>query len=200
MVYIVENSPTMRIYSLLLVLFLIITSSFVLPKGTEYIDWSASKKLAWSDFQGRAGRNSPHDALSHCGLSMDMGMKGGELNFTVKAVFDRKQSWVKANDPTDLLLAHEQLHFDIYERYARELRKRLSEASFNGIPDDVTKKTSRIYKQVNGKLLLAQQQYDKETDHSLHKEKQIEWEKRIEGELAELDAYAKTAFNAEVLN
>ena len=190
----------MRIYNLLLVLFLIITSSFIPSKGVEYIDWSASKKLTWTDFKGKAERNTPHDALSHCGLSMDMGMKGGEMTFTVKAVFDRKQSWVKGNEPTSLLLAHEQLHFDIYERYARELRKELTEASFNGDPDDVTQKTSKIYKEVNEELLLAQKQYDKETDHSLVKEKQLEWEERIKDELIALDSYSTTAFNVDVMN
>jgi hypothetical protein len=190
----------MRIHSLLLVLLLIITSSFIPSKGTDYIGWSASNKLTWKDFQGKAERHSHHDALSHCGLSMDMGMTGGEMTFTVEAVFDRKQSWVKGDEPTDVLLAHEQLHFDIYERYARELRKELSDATFNGIPDDVTKKTSRIYKEVNDELLVAQRQYDKETDHSLVREKQLEWQERIKDELIELNAYSITAFNVEVMN
>ena len=190
----------MRIYNLLLFLLLIISSSFIPSKGTEYIDWSASKRLTWEDFKGKAERHTPHDALSHCGLSMDMGMKGGEMTFTIKAVFDRKQSWVKGSEPTEVLLAHEQLHFDIYERYARELRKELSSASYNGIPDDVTKQTSRIYKEVNDALLLAQRQYDKETEHSLVKDKQLEWEERIKDELIALNAHSETAFIVKVMN
>ena len=80
------------------------------------------------------------------------------------------------------------------------MRKELSSASYNGIPDDVTKQTSRIYKEVNDALLLAQRQYDKETDHSLVKEKQLEWEERIKDELIELNAHSETAFMVKVMN
>ena len=183
-----------------LLLLLFFCSSFIIEEDTDFIPWEANQKLQWSDFHGKAQMNSSHDALSHCGLAMDMSMKGSEITFSVKAVFDRKQSWVKNAESSGELLAHEQLHFDIYERYARELRKQLSESTFNGDPDDVSRKTSKVYKQVNEELLLAQKNYDKETDHSLVKSKQIAWETHVASELKQLNDFAETDFMVQVLN
>jgi hypothetical protein len=184
--------------SLFLLLLLLIGFSFVNEPDTDFIPWEADSKLKWSDFHGKAQMSSSHDALSHCGLSMDMSMQGGEISFIVKAVFDRKQSWVKNAESSSELLAHEQLHFDIYEQYARELRKRLSESTFNEDAYDVSRKTNKVYKEVNKELLLAQQNYDKETDHSLVKTKQMEWESRVASKLKKLNNFSETAFDIQI--
>jgi predicted secreted Zn-dependent protease len=87
------------------------------------------------------------------------------------------------------LLRHEQLHFDIFELYARKIRKYLSEYSN---PQGMEQ---QMKKAVN--LLIAEQekvnlQYDTESVHSTNKPMQKKWESKVTEELKKNDAFANT--------
>ena len=78
---------------------------------------------------------------------------------------------------TEYILSHEQGHFDIAEIFARKLHKSLSEYNFN-------KKTFQqdlkaIYENLMQEKEAMQEQYDRETNHSINKSAQAAWLSKI---------------------
>lgn len=166
-------------------------------RPSDGLSWKATRTLTWEDFQGSPQR-AHFDALSHCGLAMDMHSESAELVFRVEAVFDPELSWVRDAEATEYLLAHEQLHFDIYERYARELRKRLQEERYDTDYDKIPERIQTHYDAVDALIREAQKRYDAETDHSTIPASQAEWALRIAAELAELQDYAESEFSVSL--
>ncbi len=86
--------------------------------------------------------------------------------YNITALFNRYDSWmiVKSKD----ILEHEQIHFDIFELYARKMRKYLVETlkkNFNedgaigDISDDITPAYEQYYQQINDMQL----EFDRQT-------------------------------------
>lgn len=93
------------------------------------IIWNQDKKLEWKDFTGVLDPNLFGNALTSYKIEIipenvlvdaEDNIQNYE-NLTVVAKFYKDKSW--ATSRTDGLLAHEQLHFDIAELYARKIRK-----------------------------------------------------------------------------
>lgn len=84
--------------------------------------------------------------------------------------------WYYPERKTDVVLSHEQLHFDITELYARKLRTRL--ASMKNPCDKSS--VGSVYQANENAFVEFVKQYDIETSHGVNKQKQIEWESRIQ--------------------
>jgi hypothetical protein len=109
------------------------------------------------------------------------------IRVVVTNEFICRQSSVRPERKTPALLAHEQLHFDMSEVYARLLRKQLANtqltaANINKVSTDAFLETYRIYKE-------RQWAYDQETHHGLNAAAQERWEQTIRKELAALAGY-----------
>lgn len=105
----------------------------------------------------------------------------------VSCHFKKKESWTRTIE-SDALLAHEQLHFDATELFARKLRKKLSE-----LKDPCGKgsvKVQGIYNSNFKQLHDYQERYDMQTKHGLNAKEQAEWILKIANELKELEAFA----------
>jgi predicted secreted Zn-dependent protease len=89
---------------------------------------------------------------------------------------------------TGYILSHEQGHFDIAEIHARILQKRMSEYVFN--TRTAQKDLKQIYKEVTEAKEKMQNDYDRETRHSINKARQAEWLEVIAALLEEYAAYA----------
>ena len=89
---------------------------------------------------------------------------------------------------TDYILSHEQGHFDIAEIFARKLNKKMSEYRFD--KKTYQKDLNKIYHDILDEKEKMQNDYDKETNHSINKEKQAEWLKKIAKMLEEYKDYA----------
>ena len=101
--------------------------------------------------------------------------------------FKKKESWTRNTD-SEQLLAHEQLHFDVTELYARKLRKKLSE-----LKDPCSKGASKvqgIYNSNFDELHEYQASYDKQTKHGINKKEQAKWVETVAKELKELELFA----------
>ena len=158
-------------------------------KETEVLYWGENGNLSWEDFSGnpRFDLNEIY-ALTSSGIMDSKGCEDGKIIFSIKAYFEKKESWVKSEARTDHILAHEQLHFDITELYARKLRKLLSEMEFQCGEED------RFEKFVSATLenwYNEQKNYDIITRHSMDRSKQNEWQYRIKMELSLLEEYAE---------
>jgi len=158
-------------------------------RPTDGIIWDANTKLNWDDFQGRPLTISKDVAVPIINLAYKYNPVGDSIIITVQAVFHKKKSWQKKKEANLYLLSHEQGHFDLYEIYARKIRKELLKH------DKYKRKNAGTYidKTVayyTNMLMKEQDLYDNETKHSLDKTMQQEWLQKISDELSALDAYS----------
>jgi hypothetical protein len=180
-----------------LFLFSILSLLFLNVHATDsnLILWSADQRLTWGDFQGPADpqRKSGVEAGTQLMIELNTQQSGKYVQFFVKCFFQKNLSWT-VNLQSSYLLAHEQLHFDIAELFAREIRKRLLE--LNGINHSkFESRVRQIYREVNREHNAFQDLYDKETDHSKNREKQAEWNDKVKRMLEETSAYGTISFS-----
>ncbi|MBE7174111.1 MAG: DUF922 domain-containing protein [Williamsia sp.] len=148
--------------------------------------WNESPRLTWSDFKGAPPPNATNAALTSSGVTLDYTANGRYLTYKIGCHFDKSRSWGRVKN--NLILAHEQGHFDLSEVYARRLHKALSHYRYrnSSVGDDV----NRIYQNVMQELQQRQSLYDTQTDHSRNIRAQQEWLLIIQEELDDLEAYA----------
>ena len=158
----------------------------------DCIEWNEEKQLKWSDFKGTPKPLSRNEALTDSGMSIALKCDNNTSEVTVKCFFDRTKSWTKDNKSA-YLLAHEQLHFDITELFVRKLRMQLAK-----LGNDCKQLNTHIenYYNKNYKEYVAYQAaYDSESKHSISKQKQAYWERKVAEELKELKPFASLANN-----
>jgi hypothetical protein len=158
----------------------------VVAQGDEFIEWSPIKKLTWNDYLASPSSTSDAAAITSTALGMEYHLRNKVLTYTITCRFSKNNSWGRYK--TEYILRHEQGHFDITELFARKLAKEIKEYKFD--PRKYQQELNRVYKKVMEEKEDYQEKYDKETDFSRNKEKQIEWLKKIKGELDELDEFA----------
>lgn len=145
-------------------------------------EWSSNRKLTWDDYKGTPPPEQDTNvaATTSCRFGLLANPAG-----TVTNEFICHQSSVRPGQKKPALLAHEQLHFDLCEVYARKLRKELAATPLNQQEvNDAFIKTYRRYKE-------QQWLYDQETNHGLEPQAQERWQQAITKELDTLAAYKK---------
>lgn len=168
--------------SILIVAF--ICSSNVTSFGQNAIVWNEKRPLQWFDFSGRVNENSRFDAESFAEVKYDYIFNSPkDFYFDVYAKFNKNISWCKKEHQSTDLLKHEQLHFDIAALYAKRMK-----VAFETFPysENFKNEIQQIFNQKKTEYHLMQQQYDEETNHSLKKERQKDWEVFILEQLSEL--------------
>ncbi len=147
--------------------------------------WNAKTKLVWEDFKGDVPPDAVPAATTASGISYKYSANllhhEVNLDFEVSAFFYPNESWYKPDVCNELILSHEQLHFDISELFARKMRKRLNETSFS---DNVKAEIRKIYKEILKELADFQDRYDWETNFSRNREQQLRWNTQIAEELS----------------
>jgi len=146
--------------------------------------WEPNRKLTWSDFKGKIDKTSSYGAICPSRITV---YPVGDSVYHVRVTFFRYEAWAKIKSPYPL--AHEQLHFDITELYARKVRKIIKElfkGEYSGEFADAV--TDRVEE-----LEARQKIYDKETAHGGLRDVQAKWWKHIYAELETLNEYASTA-------
>jgi hypothetical protein len=156
------------------------------------IEWSESRKLTWNDFKGKI---NSRDLNTSAETSCELGLKSNSVKIfnkpkiAVTNIFDCNSSWVLPKDKnSSALLDHEQLHFDLNEIYARQLRKKILEGKFSYF--NLIKESNKIYEEISLSCIKRQELYDTETKHGTENIAQKRWEKDIKTELKELEAYS----------
>ena len=175
--------PNLKLCFLLLLV--IPATCFAQGKDEEMIEWDSSRQLTWSDYKGRPDSRSDAAASTTTYLGIEYRMDEGGFSYKIQCRFSITRSWGRSK--TDFILNHEQGHFDIAEIFARKLNQRMSQYRFN----QNTYKTDlkSIYDGITKEKETFQNQYDSETDHSRKKEQQLEWLKKIEKMLVELESF-----------
>lgn len=159
--------------------------SFQPTQDYDTIAWNAKNRLSWNDFRGEAPVNSRAAAVTASGITYRFSTSSTkddiEFDFKVDTYFYPNKSWYRPELCDQVILSHEQLHFDISERYARKMRQRLTEETFTR--SNVKAKVKSIYKQINEELAEFQNQYDAETNFSRDREQQLVWNEKIAASL-----------------
>jgi hypothetical protein len=149
--------------------------------------WNDTIKVKWTDFKG--GVPFGDLGIKKAAIATEVVAECiGYIDncvpvFVVKTFCDRNSSWVV--EKNDNLLRHEQGHFDIAEIYARKIRKIFF--SYNEEKDCEMENYSETFAKLMEELVLTHKMYDDEVYFSeVHT---LEWYKKIEHELNELEDY-----------
>lgn len=153
----------------------------------ELLEWDAARRLTWADYKGKPDPDSDAAASTASTLAISYNISTSGFSFKIESYFSKTRSW--GLHKTDYILSHEQGHFDIAEIFARKLNKKMSEYRFN--KKTYQKDLDKIYQDILTEKDKMQNDYDKETNHSINKEKQTEWLKKIRQLLVEFDGFAE---------
>jgi hypothetical protein len=166
--------------------FISLLKIFFPGQNNSLIDWSAERKLTWSDFKKEPDPSSPNAALTNSIIRYDFGYSdAGGFKFRIYCQFDQDNSWGRLK--TDYILSHEQGHFDIAEIFARKLNRAFKQYKPSS---NIKKDINQIYKDTMHAFHDMQLQYDSETNFSINEPQQKEWIKKISDQLKESAAYA----------
>ncbi len=154
----------------------------------DAIRWHPEFRLAWSDFRATPPASTRIAATTASGISYSYRANGTggryTLDFEVDTFFYPDKSWYHPESCDEVVLSHEQLHFDISELFARKFRKRLQDGVFTG---DVKTEVRSLFTDINRELSEFQERYDRETDYSRDREAQMQWNAIIADLLASSD-------------
>lgn len=163
-------------------LFMLVTS--VTAQDTIY--WNKHRPLKWEDFKGIPVMNEKESAQATTGVALEfqfretLNTNSWEYRYNVHSYFLPALSWYKPNEINYYLLEHEQTHFNISELFARKLKKELSEL----VPSESLGEDAEcIYNKLQKDHAVLQNKYDKESNHSLNINRELEWQKSIQDSL-----------------
>jgi hypothetical protein len=169
---------------------LLISSAFIsspAPTNEEQLlRWSSNRRLTWDDYLAQPDPASDAAASTTTYLGIDYHFSSSGFSYKIDSRFSKTRSWGLYK--TDYILAHEQGHFDIAEVYARKLNQRMSEYKFDR--KTYQKDLKKIYDEVIEEKEETQNRYDRETRHSINKDKQYEWLDKIRVMLEETEEFA----------
>jgi Bacterial protein of unknown function (DUF922) len=177
---------------------LVILSAFLATTLTAQqpdtaIVWSETKVM-WSDFKEKNSYDKYPYKLAKTSWKLKVDITdtchcdNPVVSVNAAALFFPYSSLVRGSATNNsTLLAHERLHFDIVELFARQLRKQLSETQFT--LKNYKREVDKIKRKTFLKLHQWQNNYDKETSGGNDIEKQAQWQVSILKEIAELENY-----------
>jgi hypothetical protein len=157
----------------------------VADTNNDTIFFNLNRPLTWDDFKGVPDYNTAAGAITASGFAfnanMNMVANTVYLNLNVYTFFSKKSSWKKTNINSSYHLLHEQHHFDITALSAQKFYNELLKADFTlaNYNNLLTDLFNKAFEQNN----ILQQQYDKETRHSINKDVQLQWNTKIENEI-----------------
>ncbi|CAI2767896.1 hypothetical protein [Flavobacterium collinsii] len=176
------------IVSLIIVLCCSMTNFAIEKKNNDENDeilWSKSKKLVWEDFKGIPDTvGSIMLAETTSTIKFEYNVTNNVLtSYKIESIFIKSRSWTITNDMQ--LLAHEQLHFDITELYARKIRKAFDSLrirkNFN----------EENYSLIYNSNILKRNDLNKLYDSQVYGNniRQNQWIKRVKNEVLKLNKY-----------
>ena len=95
------------------------------------------------------------------------------------------------------LLAHEQIHFDLAECAARDIRRALRTPV---ALMDCNERFTAVRDSIQSMWEERQYQYDRETHHGTDEERQSEWSDWVHQQLTELEPFADSRFQVALLD
>ena len=160
----------------------------------ESIEWKPDKKLDWDKFKGGKPKKADHDAETFAFIQRSYECKvNGEYSFDAHAEFVPAYSTVDPEKKSPGLLAHEQIHFDIWQKHAAEFHKKLGEIlkekckCNRSVADERAMKEaiSAAWRAATQAADAENKKYDDETNHGQKDKEQQEWAEKIAKDLGQ---------------
>ena len=146
--------------------------------------------LSWDDFQGTPPSN-PSDIASEIKIWQPsfVGKKNlfSKIQVSVECYMDKRSSWVDRTRATNALLYYNQVVFDIYELYARRLRRALLTSGLDA--GNAAEILTRLTAENDQLMQRRLKQYQTESDLGQNLEVTRDWFRQIRAEIRELAAY-----------
>ncbi len=153
--------------------------------------WQENKPLTFQQFKGPVDIRSRFVSSTNTTLDLHIVTQKNNMAVDVSTYFDPAKSWIKSNATADIL-KHEQLHFDITEIYARELRKKVKSLERLGYNKNVLQTEIRqAFSSIAASMRNEQIRYDNETNHSTIADMQKRWTDSVAIRLNNLKVYKK---------
>jgi len=158
------------------------------PAGNDTVLYNPTRKLTWADFRAipRPASRYAAEVFTSFAYEGRSTVKDGViiLNLTARAYMIKDQSWSRAESKNAYALNHEQRHFDItkiiVERFKRKIHPdSLTLSDYNSI---IQYQFIESFREMH----KLQEQYDKETNHSINQPEQERWNVWIDTELRSL--------------
>ena len=164
---------------------------WLISNGDVIKIWNNSEKLQWKDFKNKFNKHTPSGAASNVDFDYSPSLLNEDsMRILIEAKFNTFESWYSPNDTSNYGLAHEQLHFDIAEIFARKFRQEVSvfndSLNYMAVLETLRFKFKILYAQYNS----FQAEYDLETNHSINTTKQVNWSKKISADLEALKEFS----------
>ena len=152
----------------------------LLSNGEVIKVWNNGEKLQWTDFKNKFNKRTTSGAASNVDFDYSPSLLNEDsIRIIIEAKFNTFESWYNPNDTSNYGLAHEQLHFDIAEIFARKFRKEVSvlndSLSYMELLETIRSTFKMLYAQYNS----YQDEYDLKTNHSINTTEQVDWSKKI---------------------
>jgi hypothetical protein len=138
--------------------------------------WSKDRKLVWDDYRkiesNQESLNILIGAKTYTIIEYDE-MQNGALTPPI-AIFNGVKSWTSVNDT--IILAHEQLHFDINELFMRKIRKEFVKLYYD--KENNTQKFQLVIDKYLNELEIVQAVYDRESYEFMKRKNDTVWLER----------------------
>ncbi len=166
----------------------VFTENYKNVPGSDTIYYDFNRPLAWQDFQGKVPAGVPWGAMTASGFSFNSSLRqeGNNIDISVGVYtfFTKHDSWKKPEANSPYHLEHEQHHFDITRLGAAKLEDEIRKAHFTG--KNYRSLLNSIFDKVYNEEIAWQKQYDLETQNSKDSVKQMDWNKKISGEIKKI--------------
>ena len=159
----------------------------------DKVIWKKDSLLNWNNFKGAIPYGNPKAAVSSCSVSIDKKVESSNYIISKETYFRKSKSWTKKEKQSDYLLNHEQRHFDIAEIHGRLFVQKFKEKKLNS-NTEANNYFDELIKQIGNDLSEMHKIYDKETNHSLNKKAQGNWDIKIDSLLFSLEEYDGNTF------
>jgi hypothetical protein len=164
------------------------------PDTADVIVWAA-RRLTWADFKEEVftdiypgAKAKIHWSYRHSIGSMYKDSGKTKVTVQVYALCVPARSWVRpVNIGKKEVLVHEQLHFDMVELFARQLRQQLAQTAFDR--NDYKKAIASAFSKSNLLMLQMQKDYDDDVKEDYTNAKLARWLAEITEKIAALDQY-----------
>lgn len=161
------------------------------PKQPERLEWNSTRKLTWKDYKGQWNNTRKVEVMTFVSAFYNhfLSKTGDTIIVETMPVFYPEDSFVKAERKTKEQLFHEQTKFDLYEVWARKLRKDFSITNFSKATYSTFMQS--MYKANLQARNLELAKYNNETNGGKDAVKQKEWAAKVQKQLGELNKYSK---------
>lgn len=159
-------------------------TDYTFNEQADTVFYSSDRPLTWADFRDRPG-TSKYAAAVFPSFAQDgkREIRNGiiHVQLVMKVYVLKDASWVKEGARDEYALNHEQRHFDIVKLVAERFKRKVLADTFT--VEDYDGQIGYLFLESYREMNRLQDQYDEETSHSLNRDAQEHWNRRIDSEL-----------------